>query len=87
MKLYEKIYIPQIDGELEVVDIENGFEESVNVKYDVILITKEDLKEIWNKGYELGQDELLISHGNPVIGIIHPDFQTYLLSKGINITV
>jgi hypothetical protein len=78
MKQYDKIYVPHPTGDYEVCEI--GFEDPERGRFvneeNVIVLTMEELKEIWMAGFNRADPE----NTDPA-----PTFQSYLKAKGITI--
>jgi len=83
MKQYYKIWVYDNCGTAVVEN--KDYSIAVSEKENVIVLTIEELKEIWEKGYEAGKDDLLTDQGTPRFGVMVPDFETYLESKGISL--
>jgi len=77
MKLYDKIYYPDhAYGTFEVRDIDCEFPEcNASQKSNVICMTMEELREIW----DAAQQRMIPPHNSP-------SFNDILQSKGIPIT-
>jgi hypothetical protein len=96
MKQYNKIYIPvQVDEaaengrfligthEVTVTDDKGklGFcQEHLKEVQNVIVLTIEELSELWNAGYRAARADLKMETKKPAL-----DFEKYLQSKGIDI--
>ena len=86
MKKYDKIYFPDEKGDFKVQEFYEDYHEWSDMPIDgicaeknnVIVLTIEELREVWEAGKNRGTEAH--SGVNP-----YPNFKTYLTSKGITI--
>lgn len=88
MRLYEEIYIPCQDEDIEAIGMVSGpyvaeFPIKVHSKFDVIVLTIEEARALFQAGYDRSTDEWDGSFNQHSVN--QPDFETYLKSKGIDI--
>lgn len=76
MKLYDKIWEPEKAPKI-FGDMEDGIH---LLKGPVIVVTIEELGDLWNAGYRAAYSDLGKETRTPAV-----DFESYLQSKGINI--
>jgi hypothetical protein len=85
MEKHEEIYIPCQDEDLDFIGIVKSSvpDFPIKCKQDVIVLTIEELREVWDKGYVRGCEECNEKNGRPYSET--PNFKEYLSSKGIEI--
>lgn len=90
MKKYNKIYVPDAKGELKVQSFYEDYHEwndvhvdgDVSELCDVIVLTRDELREVWEAGYQRGGTALSrIKNQGPR----YPDFTTFIQSKGVTV--
>lgn len=84
MKLYDKIWIPEKkEGVFAFRDSQGDV--PVPVHATVIVLTIEELQELWNAAAWNGYENRIDQKTQGEVSVISPDFTIYLQSKGINI--
>ena len=82
MTKYDKIWVPYDDPtDYEVCRIETGnpIKGWVDAEEDVIVLTRDELREVWEAGYQRGGTALSrIKNQGPQ----YPDFTTFINLKG-----
>ena len=88
MKLYEEIYIPCEDNDVEAIGMVDGpYAKTFPIKcqLDVVVITIEELKKVWEAAEKrILAGEVSRNHKGDYLGT-NPDFKSYLSSKGIEL--
>lgn len=85
MTRYDKIYVIDKECPSYIDPIRDG-DGNALMEHEgpVIVLTVEELRDIWDAGFDQGDESALMMEGR-VNTSIAPDFRTYLQSKGINI--
>lgn len=84
MKYYDRVYVHDEDNGTEI-KVSNTEWDTVSEKSDVIVLTIEELRQLWDAGWDKGYDDSAESDGRNVKNESF-DFDNYLKSKGIDPT-
>ena len=87
MEKYNTVYVPDRNGDFKLQEFEEDYhewrdvhsEEALSPKFNVIVLTIEELRDVWDAGWKRCAFETSENSA------LFPDFEPYLTSKGINI--